>query len=169
VVFSANEIRKAEARASAKMFLQNAGKSEVIIKNFKESFFPYIGAEIKKFFEAEIKKADPDLIFSHYRHDLHQDHRLISELTWNTFRHHTIFEYEIIKFDGDMSTPNFFVHLSKKESEEKIDCLFDSFRSQHGRDWFTRDTFTSILRIRGIESRASSGMAEGFFCRKAVL
>ncbi len=169
VVFAANDVRKAESERSANLFLSKASKKDIIVKNFKESFFPYVGDEIKDFFEVLKSKFNPDIVFTHYRNDLHQDHRLISELTWNTFRDHLILEYEVIKYDGDLGTPNFFVHLDEQTCREKISFLIDSFKSQQSRDWFTKDAFMSILRIRGIESRAPKNHAEGFYCRKSVI
>jgi LmbE family N-acetylglucosaminyl deacetylase len=169
VVLGSSGQRDREAVASANKFLADAKKKKIIIKNFKESFFPYVGKEIKQFFEELKKKISPDIIFTHYRHDLHQDHRLISELTWNTYRDHLILEYEVIKYDGDLGVPNFFVHLNEKICKKKIAFLMESFKTQANRDWFTTDAFLSILRIRGIESKAPEKYAEGFYCRKLVL
>jgi LmbE family N-acetylglucosaminyl deacetylase len=168
VVLGSNGKRDGEALASADKFLASAKKKKIILKHFKESFFPYVGEEIKHFFERLKKKLSPDIIFTHYRHDLHQDHRLISELTWNTFRDHLILEYEIIKYDGDLGIPNLFVHLDETISRKKISFILDSFKSQGEKDWFTPDAFLSILRIRGIECRAPEKYAEGFYCRKLV-
>ena len=169
VVLGSTGQRDEEAVASGNKFLADAKRGKVIIKNFKESFFPYVGGEIKNFFEKLKKKISPDIIFTHYRYDLHQDHRLISELTWNTFREHLILEYEIIKYDGDLGSPNFFVHLNEEICKKKIDFIMDSFKSQGEKDWFTPDAFLSILRIRGIESKAPEKYAEAFYCRKLVI
>jgi LmbE family N-acetylglucosaminyl deacetylase len=168
VVFGSRGQRDGEAVGSANKFLLGAKRKQVVIKNFKESFFPYIGKEIKNFFEKLKKSVSPDIIFTHYRNDLHQDHRLISELTWNTYRDHFILEYEIIKYDGDLGSPNYFVHLNEKICRKKISFLMESFKTQTNRDWFTPDAFLSILRIRGIESKAPGKFAEGFYCRKIV-
>jgi len=168
IVLGSNGKRDGEALASAKKFLAHSKKKKIIIKNFKESFFPYIGKEIKAFFEKLKKSVSPDIIFTHHRQDLHQDHRLISELTWNTYRDHLILEYEIIKYDGDLGAPNFFVRLGEKVCQKKISFLMDSFKSQQNKDWFTADAFMSALRIRGIESKAPGKYAEAFYCRKMV-
>lgn len=168
VVFTANGERRKEAEKSANLFLAKASRNEINIKNFKESFFPYIGGEIKEYFEKLKKGISPDIIFTHYRHDLHQDHRLISQLTWNTFRDHLILEYEIPKYDGDLGSPNFFVHLEEPICHKKIKYIIGSFRTQKDNRWFTEDTFKSILRIRGIESNAPEKYAEAFHCRKMV-
>jgi LmbE family N-acetylglucosaminyl deacetylase len=169
VVFSADEKRKEEAFAGARLFLEDAGEKTTIIKNFRDGYFPYIGMEIKEYFEELKKTFLPDLIFTHYRHDLHQDHRLISELTWNTFRDHAILEYEVPKYDGDLGLPNVFVHLDEAICEKKIKYIFSIFKTQSGNHWFAKETFLSILWMRGIESNAPGKFAEAFYGRKTVL
>ena len=168
VVFAAAGERRREAERSAKLFLAGAGRTEVIIGEFEDGFFPYTGGEIKRFFEKLKRGVTPDLIFTHYRHDLHQDHRLISELTWNTFRNHLVLEYEIAKYDGDLGTPNFFVRLAEPFCSQKVDIILKVFASQRDRAWFTDDTFYAMLRLRGIESNAPSKYAEAYHCRKLV-
>ncbi len=169
VVFSANQQRAQEVSESAEIFLRHAKEKSIVIKNFRDGFFPYIGLEIKEYFERLKQEFSPDLILTHYRNDLHQDHRLISELTWNTFRDHLILEYEIPKYDGDLGCPNFFVHLNETTCRRKIKYILDSFKTQTENQWFSEQTFLAILRLRGIESNAPDEYAEAFYCRKMVL
>jgi len=169
VVFSGKGERKREAMASANDHLRSASWKKVIVKSYKESFFPSQVARIKTEFEMLKQDIDPDLIFTHYRHDLHQDHRTISELTWNTWRQHFILEYEIPKYDGDFGTPNLFVPLEKRTGEEKIVRLMRHFGSQRSKSWFTEDTFWAMLRIRGVEANSPTAYAEAFYCRKLIL
>jgi LmbE family N-acetylglucosaminyl deacetylase len=169
VIFSADDQREREAFQSAKSFLGNLADSNVIIHRFRNGFFPYDGGEIKERVEQLKTEFSPDVILTHYRHDLHQDHRLVSELTWNTFRNHLILEYEIPKYDGDLGSPNFFVPLDESICRRKIEYILSAFRSQSDKQWFSRDVFSSILRLRGVEANAPSGRAEAFYCRKAIL
>ncbi len=166
VVFSAPGIRKEEAESSAGRFLYGAGSKTIVVRSFRDGFFPYVGAEIKDFFEDLKNKVDPDIVLTHYGQDLHQDHRLVSELTWNTFRDHLILEYEIPKYDGGLGSPNVFVQLTKDERRRKIDLLLAEFRSQAGKKWFDEATFESLMRLRGVESNSPSGYSEAFYCRK---
>jgi LmbE family N-acetylglucosaminyl deacetylase len=166
VVFSSNKVRKKEAEKSAQAFLQEAKQKQVIIKDFRDGFLPYLGAEIKEYFEELKQSVSPDLILTHHRFDLHQDHRLISDLTWNTFRDHLLFEYEIPKYDGDLGVPNFFVPIKKAICTRKIKYILNYFRSQRENQWFSKDTFQSLLRLRGIESNAPEKYAEAYYCRK---
>ena len=169
VVFAASPARRLEAGRSAEMFLRGAVKKEIVVWDFKESFFPYIGSEIKACFEELKRTINPDVVFTHCRDDLHQDHRLISELTWNTFRDHLILEYEIIKYDGGLGSPNVFVHLSEEVCAKKMKYLMENFQSQRSHQWFTEEAFRAILRLRGVESNAPENYAEAFYCRKIVL
>ena len=136
--------------------LAKAKQKNIIIKDFRESFFPYSGVEIKEYFEKLKQEVSPDLILTHYRNDLHQDHRLVSELTWNTFRDHLILEYEIIKYDGDLGSPNFFIHLNDRICRMKIDHIYTCFKTQGEKSWFTRDTFLSILNSELVNIQYSS-------------
>jgi len=169
IVMGASGERRAEAVQSANLFLADARRKEIVIKEFRDGYFPYMGAEIKDFFEELKRKYAPDIVLTHYREDLHQDHRLVSELTWNTFRSQLILEYEIVKYDGDLGAPNFFVHLTESVAQRKIRTILECFQSQKTKSWFTEDVFSSILRLRGIECRAVSGFAEAFHARKLVL
>jgi LmbE family N-acetylglucosaminyl deacetylase len=168
VVFSADAQRAREAIASAEALLANAQEKQIVVKTFRDGYFPYTGSEIKEYFEALKQEFAPDLIFTHYRNDLHQDHRVIADLTWNTFRDHFILEYEIPKYDGDLGQPNLFVQLDQATYERKIAHLLTHFGTQANKHWFTEETFMALLRLRGIESKAPDRYAEAFYCRKII-
>lgn len=168
VTLSSDPQRAAETRAAAARLLARAAEPVVRVEQFRGSYFPHCGPELKDYFEG-LKAHRPDLILTHARHDLHQDHRVTNELTWNTFRDHAVLEYEIPKFDGDLGVPNVFVPLTRAEMKAKCDLLMDCFPSQSGRQWFTRDTFEALARLRGIECNAPEGYAEAFYGRKLSL
>jgi LmbE family N-acetylglucosaminyl deacetylase len=168
-VLGSNKQRDAEASDSAQEFLQNAQKSIVALQHFRDGFFPYQGHDIKEYFEDLKINCSPDLIFTHCRHDLHQDHRLVSELTWNTFRDHLILEYEIMKYDGDLGSPNTFVPLNRQICDMKVALLMKHFKSQAKHKWFTKDAFLALMRLRGVECNASEGLAEAFYGRKVTI
>lgn len=168
VIFSADAEREAEARSSAAAFLAGAAGMDVTVHQFRESYFPYIGGEIKDAFEP-LKVLDPDVVFTHRRDDEHQDHRVIAELTWNSFRDHVIAEYEIPKYEGDLGHPNLFVPLDTQTAERKIELLINHFSSQRSKKWFRPSTFSALMNLRGIECSAADGFAEAFHVRKMVL
>ncbi len=166
VVFSSNAERAEEARNCANLFLENAASKNIVIHAFRDGFFPHLFKEVKESFEALKKYKKPDVVFTHYRDDRHQDHRVISDLTWNTFRDHLVLEYEIPKYDGDLGIPNVFSHLDELTLQKKIAYMMASFPSQTKKDWFTEDTIYALHRIRGVESRAPEKYAEAFYGRK---
>ena len=168
VILSSNEKRAAEAEKSAARFLKGAKDYSLTKGVFKDGYFPYLGSGIKDFFEELKKEAAPDLVFTHYRSDFHQDHRIVSELTWNTFRNHLILEYEIPKYDGDMGSPNLYFQLDQETCSEKIDIIKSSYKTQEKKQWFDEETFWSLLRLRGMEANSKHKYAEGFYCRKIV-
>jgi LmbE family N-acetylglucosaminyl deacetylase len=168
IVFSSDSSRDKEAKFSANVFLKNAKNKSVVINRFRNGYFPYAGIEIKDYFEKIKNIFIPDIIFTHYCKDFHQDHRTISELTWNTFRNHLILEYEIPKYDGDFGAPNIFVPLEYSLCKYKVKKILASFKTQLDKHWFTEEIFLSALRLRGMECRSRTEYAEAFYCRKTV-
>jgi LmbE family N-acetylglucosaminyl deacetylase len=169
IAFSATALRAKELRASAGRFLRGARRAQVITHAFRDGFFPEHFGEVKDVFETLKQLPDPDLIFTHHRVDFHQDHRVVAELTWNTFRNHLILEYEIPKYEGGLTTPSAYIGLNKALAEQKIRILMSCYKTQRMKSWFTPETFRGLMRLRGIESGQSSGWAEGFHAYKALL
>jgi len=169
VVFSATGQREAEAHAGASQFLEGTADRRVMVQRFRDGFFPWQGGEIKEFMESLKREVEPDLIFTHFREDRHQDHRTISELTWNTWRRHMVLEYEVPKYDGDLGAPNCFVPLQQAICAHKAALICRVFRSQSDKSWLCEETFESMLRLRGLECAAPDKHAEAFHCRKFVL
>jgi LmbE family N-acetylglucosaminyl deacetylase len=169
LVFSARGARAREAKQSADEFLRNVRSRWIRTRTFKESYFPSEWPAIKDTFEQVKREFEPDLVLTQYRNDRHQDHRVLSDLAWNTFRNHLVLEYEIPKYDGDLGTPNVYIPVPRELCERKISALLRHFQSQTNKPWFTADTFWALMRLRGIECAARSGFAEAFYGRKLWL
>ena len=169
VVFCSTAERAREAEASAERFLEGAARRRILIKSHRDGFLPTEHARVKEEFEELKGQGSPDLILTHFRDDRHQDHRVVSELTWNTWRNHAIWEFEIPKYDGDFGSPNLFVPLSPSTLDRKITLVVQGFPSQVGKAWFTPDLFQAVARIRGMECAAPDRFAEAFYCRKLVV
>ncbi len=167
-VFSAAGPRRREAQASAREFLKGAAKAAVRVENFRESYFPAQWSTIKDAFEKIRGQFEPDVVLTHRHDDRHQDHRVLSELAWNTFRNHLIFEYEIPKYEGDLGQPNFYVALNESTGRQKVSALLRHFKTQATKYWFTDETFLGHLRLRGIECGPKARYAEAFHARKIV-
>lgn len=169
VVLAATGERELEAGRSAEALLQGAADVEIVMGGLRDAFLPHHWAETKDLFERLKAELDPDLVLTHQRSDLHQDHRIACELTWNAFRDHLILEYEIPKWDGDMGAPNVFVPLSKDAVSRKVEHLMEHFASQRSKRWFTPDLFEGLMRIRGMECASESGFAEAFYGHKVSI
>jgi LmbE family N-acetylglucosaminyl deacetylase len=169
VVFSATGARAEEARASANDFLSRAETAQIDTYDVRDGFFPAEFERLKEIFETLKYEASPDLILTHHRHDHHQDHRTIAELTWNTFRNHLILGYEIPKYDPDLGNPNLFMPLSTQAAERKVDNLVKHFTTQRVRRWFEPETFNGLMRVRGVQAAAPSGLAEAYYAPKLCL
>ena len=159
-----DELRLREMRASAVRFLGEAGAQRVRSFGFRDAFLPWEGARVKECFEALKRELDPDLIFTHALGDRHQDHRLVAELSWNTWRDHSIFEYEVPKYEGDLGRPNAYVALHPEIVERKLKTLLEVYPSQASRSWFDAEALRGLMRLRGVECRAT--FAEAFHARK---
>jgi LmbE family N-acetylglucosaminyl deacetylase len=161
--------RAAEVRGSARRLLRAARRWEFVAGGLRDGYLPAEWRRAKELVETFKRRPDPHIVFTHCGHDLHQDHRVVSELAWNAFRNHLILEYEIAKYDGDLAAPNVFVPVSRAQLRRKIDILMRSYPSQRAKDWFTADAFAALARLRGIECHARSGVAEAFYARKVTL
>lgn len=168
-VLTSTPARRDEAAAAAQAFVQNSSRGEVFIGKLPDGLLPAHFTQVKRQFEDVKRDVVPDLVFTHHGSDRHQDHCLVSQVTWQTFREHMIWEYEIPKYDGDLATPNMYVPLSAAIAQEKIEVTMRSFPSQTSKSWFKAENFSAVMRMRGVECRAESGFAEAFHCRKLVL
>jgi LmbE family N-acetylglucosaminyl deacetylase len=169
VVLSGDDTRAAEAKRAADCILGGHPGARVVQGSFRDGFFPHDPVPLKEFFEELKGSARPDLILTHYRHDAHQDHRMVSELTYNTFRDHLVLEYEVMKIDGDLGNPNVYVALDRETVDRKVRVIEECYSSQRDKRWFDGGAFRSLMRLRGIEAGAPSGYAEAFYGRKVVL
>jgi LmbE family N-acetylglucosaminyl deacetylase len=168
VVFAGTEARAAETRAALARLLPAGARAEIEIGDFRDGFLPSEWPRLKERFEDLKRRCRPDIVFTHYEHDRHQDHRTVCELTWNTFRNHPVLEYEIPKFDGDLGQPSLFFPLAADVVQRKVAALLECFPSQADKSWFKEDLFRALMRVRGMECNSPSGFAEGFYARKLV-
>ena len=169
IVWSGDQQREREAKTGARRFLGKAASEAVRVHTFRDGYFPSQFAKIKEVFEGLAREFQPDIVFTHTRDDRHQDHRVISDLTWNTFRDHLILEYEIPKWDGDLGRPNLYVPVSRSAARQKTRALLSVFGTQRSKQWFCEETFLGLMRLRGMECRAADGHAEAFYARKITL
>jgi LmbE family N-acetylglucosaminyl deacetylase len=166
VILTGSEARHTEARESASRFLGKDASLELRLESFRDGYLPYEGAQVKDFFESIKREIQPNLILTHFAMDKHQDHRLISDLTWNTWRDHLILEYEIPKFDGDLGQPQTYFDFDRATAERKAKTILEAFASQKSKEWFDSEVLMALMRLRGVECNAPGRYAEAFYARK---
>lgn len=169
VMFSSDEVRRRESQLALERLAGGKAGLDLRFFEFRDGYFPAEWPQIKARFGEIRASCRPDLILTHYERDRHQDHRIVCDLTWNTWRDHCILEYEIPKWDGDLGQPSLYWPLTTEHARAKVDTLLECFASQAEKPWFTGDTFTGLMRLRGLECRAPGGFAEAFYARKMLL
>jgi LmbE family N-acetylglucosaminyl deacetylase len=169
VVMGCTPQRQAEARDAFNAWCNGNTNCTFHSFDFEDTLFPSQIVAIKKAMHGLAQTIQPDIVFTHRREDLHQDHRTLAEVTWNTFRGNLIFEYEIAKYEGDLGNPNVFFPLTTEQASTKVRLLMTHFPSQRTKPWFRSETFDALMRVRGIESKSESGFAEAFHARKIWL
>ena len=166
VVCAGTPKRHAEAVTAAHAFLPGAQLS-FALHDLPDGRLPAHWGEVKQIIEDAAGTVDADLVLSPWRGDAHQDHRLLGELAPTAFRNAQHLQYEIPKWDGDLGRPNLYAPLSTETAHRKVELLHKCFPSQHARDWWSDETFLSLMKLRGIECRAP--YAEAFHANKMVL
>jgi LmbE family N-acetylglucosaminyl deacetylase len=161
--------REREAQDGAARFLGDAGERRINVQRLRDGHFPVGLTAIKDALEEMQRAFTPDLVFTHHRDDRHQDHRTVSDVTWQTFRDHLVLEYEIPKWDGDLGVPNGYVAIPETLRRQKVQHLLAAFPTQRTKRWFSEETFLALLRLRGVECGAPEGYAEAFYSRKLSL
>ena len=169
VTFCAPPQRAAESRAALSQMLRAAHALRLRFESLPDGYLPAHWAEAKQMMESLKALPAPDLVLTHERDDLHQDHRVVNELTWNTFRDHLILEYEVPKFDGGLGQPQVYAPIPSALAERKAQLLVEHHASQRPKHWFGADTFLALMRLRGLECRAPEGYAEAFHAHKLVV
>jgi LmbE family N-acetylglucosaminyl deacetylase len=169
-VLSGTPRRRLESESAMRQLIAASRRGELRMGDFADGRLPAAYGEVKDYIEALKRELPrPDVIFCHERDDRHQDHRLVNEMVWNTWRDQLVLEYEIPKWDGGLGQPNVYVPVSGRQARRKLRVLQVAYRTQAERDWFTDGTFQAMLRLRGVECRSGSGLAEAFHGRKLLV
>lgn len=164
LVLTGTAERIKEAQSAAAAF---AG-GRVKFGTFADGRLPAEWSSVKQFLEDQARMiTKPDLIFAPRPQDAHQDHALVGSLASTVWRDSTVLHYEIPKWDGDLAPMTHFVPVSADKAELKYELLTKSYPSQTTRDWWDREMFLGLLRLRGMECR--SHYAEGFVSPKIMI
>lgn len=165
LVLTGTSERREEARDAAAQLLGDSAGT-VTLADYADGHLPARWADVKGTVRDAVNAARPDIVFCPRTDDLHQDHRLAGELVWQTARQAMIVEYEIVKWEGDLRTPNVYVPLDAAAVDAKLALLRTAFPSQQDKPWYDDELFRGLMRLRGVE--AATRYAEGFHVRKVL-
>lgn len=104
----------------------------------------------------------PDLVLCPSIHDLHQDHKTVSECCLTIFRDtSSILGFEVLRSVGPKFTPNLYVLLTRLDVKRKIEAI-KCYKSQlKARPYFfTVENFLAQMKMRGVQ--AKSDWAEAY-------
>lgn len=167
MVLTSTPARAAEAEAALQALVDPV-RPELTVHRLRDGRLPAQFDEVK---DALAASADHgwDLVLAPHAADAHQDHALVGGLVPTAFRDHLVLHYEIPKWDGDLGrfSPNVYVPLPPDDLEAKWTLLDAHYPSQRAHDWWQRETFAGLARLRGMECRAT--YAEAFAMTKATL
>lgn len=165
LILTASDERESETRKALGQFFPGAA---VEVDHLPDGRLPAHWIEVKERLEqAAAGLPPPQLIFMPRVDDAHQDHRLIARLAGTVWRDSLFLQYEIVKWDGDLVTPNAYWSLNERQARRKVELLNDNFVSQLQRDWWDDEVFLGLMRLRGVESRTR--YAEGYHTAKATI
>lgn len=166
VMSGAGTIREQEERHALAALCPGADL-RIEIADLPDGRQPAFWLQAKQLLTALRSRTDPQIVIGPQRADAHQDHRQLAELITQEYRNHYVLGYEIVKYESDLPRVNTYVPLSADTVQAKVELLQQAYPSQHGRTWFDADTFTGIMRIRGVQAHTT--WAEAFVADKTVL
>jgi N-acetylglucosamine malate deacetylase 1 len=149
------------------------GVKEVFFHDFPDAKLENIPKpEIIKIIEEDIKKVNPQRIYTHHGSDLHKDHQIVFETTLVAARRiPEIFCYEILgttnkKPNSERFKPNTYVDISK-EIEKKLRAI--GFYETETKEFpcpISLEAIKTLAKYRGVESRLNA--AEAFVCVRRI-
>ncbi len=154
------QVRPGEARSGAEFL----GLDQVRILDFPDTRLQEHSVEVLGAIEEVIQEFKPDTVFTHSRHDLHQDHRAVYEATLRAARNLDM----ILCYESPSATqeflPTFFVDVG-----DYIDVKIESIKEH----WDQRDKpYVQAERVRGTAvfrgGQAKTRYAEGFEVVRAI-
>ena len=120
--------------------------------------FPDARQEILEYFLKLRKDFKPDLIFTHSKQDVHQDHNTMTDESLRAFRGITVLGYDVVRSSYGFF-PHFLVEVTEEDVNKKIEALAE-YETYRDRYYFNAELTRSIMMRHG--ALAECPFAEGF-------
>ena len=130
----------------------------VIVGEFETRRFPHFRQEILEYLFQLNRTFHPEIVFTHTKADIHQDHGTVTEETLRAFRGTTVLGFDVIRSSYGFF-PNFLVEVSEADLDKKLAALseYNTYASKYYFDpAITRST---LVRHGALAERP---FAEGF-------
>ena len=131
---------------------------KVVFGPFTTRVFPDARQEILEYFLDLRRNFEPDLIMTHSRHDVHQDHLTMTEEALRAFRGITVLGFDVVRSSYGFF-PHFLVEVTEEDVEKKIEAL-SQYETYRDRYYFNSELTRSIMVRHG--AVAEIPFAEGF-------
>jgi LmbE family N-acetylglucosaminyl deacetylase len=145
-----------EYQSSMKML--GVPDENAILGQFETRRFPHARQEILEYMIQLNRSFHPDIVFTHTKADIHQDHGTVTEETLRAFRGTTVLGFDVIRSSYGFF-PNFLVEVSEADLEKKIAALAE-YKTYSGRYYFDPQLTRATLIRHG--ALAERPYAEGF-------
>ena len=133
-------------------------QDKIMLGPFTTRVFPDARQEILEFLLKLRRDFQPDLIFVHSKHDLHQDHNVITEEALRAYRGIAVLGFDVVRSSYGFF-PHFIVEVSEEDVQKKIEAL-SQYETYRDRYYFNGELTRSIMVRHG--ALAECPFAEGF-------
>lgn len=133
-------------------------KDNIVFGPFTTRVFPNARQDILEYFLKLRREFEPDLIFTHSKQDVHQDHNTMTDESLRAFRGITVLGFDVVRSSYGFF-PNFLVEVSEENVNKKIEAL-SQYETYRDRYYFNSELTRSIMVRHG--ALAEIPFAEGF-------
>jgi LmbE family N-acetylglucosaminyl deacetylase len=152
------DLKKVKSEHLNAMSVLGVPEEKVVFGTFTTRIFPDARQEILEYFLKLRKEFQPDLILTHSKQDVHQDHNTMTNEALRAFRGITVLGFDVVRSSYDFF-PHFLVEVNEEDVNKKIEALaqYETYRDRY---YFNSELTRSIMIRHG--ALAELPFAEGF-------
>ncbi|MBI3164204.1 MAG: PIG-L family deacetylase [Anaerolineales bacterium] len=152
------DLKRVRDEHFASMKVLGVSEEKIIFGPFVTRVFPDSRQDILEYFLKLRADFKPDLIFTHSKQDVHQDHNTMTDEALRAFRGITVLGFDVVRSSYGFF-PHFLVEVTEEDVNKKIEALskYDTYRDRY---YFNSELTRSIMVRHG--ALAERPFAEGF-------
>ncbi len=133
-------------------------REHVRLESFVTRRFPEMRQEILEYLYRLNHEFRPDIVFTHTRSDIHQDHQQTTEEVLRAFRGTTVLGFDALRSSYGFF-PHFLVEVTERDADKKLEALLQ-YSTYNERYYFDPAVLRATLIRHG--ALAERPFAEGF-------